>query len=297
MRGPPALAVVTPTRDRAAVLSRTLSALEAVRGAGAAAELVVVDDGSRDGTAELLAEVLPSFPFPARSLRAGGRGPAAARNLGVDGAGGALVAFLGDDTLPEPGWLEGHLAAHARRPGHAVLGAVSWHPEAGGGPLLDFLAPRGPQMDVGPLEDPSDLGPHRFFSCNLSLPRSLLLAERFDEGFPEAAGEDRELGWRLHGRGVRVAFAPDARVLHLHSHDLGSFARRMEAAGRAARRMAALHPGAAPDLAPRRAALQRAAGAALSLLPDGAVPPPLRRLRWRAVLGAAYLRGWCGGGA
>ena len=215
----------------------------------------------------------------------------------MDGAGGALVAFLGDDTLPEPGWLEGHLAAHARRPGHAVLGAVSWHPEAGGGPLLDFLAPRGPQMDVGPLEDPSDLGPHRFFSCNLSLPRSLLLAERFDEGFPEAAGEDRELGWRLHGRGVRVAFAPDARVLHLHSHDLGSFARRMEAAGRAARRMAALHPGAAPDLAPRRAALQRAAGAALSLLPDGAVPPPLRRLRWRAVLGAAYLRGWCGGGA
>lgn len=295
MSGPP-FSIVIPTRDRAAILARTLDALAAVRGAPGGAELVVVDDGSRDGTADLLAERLPRLPFPARALRAGGGGAAAARNRGIEEARGRIVAFLGDDTLPEEGWLEGHRAAHALRPGHAVLGAVDWHPECGRDPLLSFLAPRGPWLDTGPLDDPSDLGPDRFFACNLSLPRERLLEERFDEGFPGAAGEDRELGWRLHRRGVRLAFSPAARVLHLHPLDLAAFARRMEDAGRAARRMAALHPDMAARVRPRRVALQRAAGAALGALPEGAVPAPLRRLRWRAVLGAAYGRGWMAGG-
>jgi glycosyltransferase involved in cell wall biosynthesis len=285
-----------PTRDRAQVLERTLGAMARVRGPLDRVELVAVDDGSRDGTPGVLAGVLPGLPFPARSLRAAGRGPAAARNLGIDAARGDLVAFLGDDTMPEPGWLEAHLAAHARRPGHAVLGEVRWHPELGRDPFLDFLAPRGPQFDYGDLRDPGDLGFARFFTSNLSLPRAALAEERFDERFPAAAFEDVELGWRLERRGLRIGYEPGAVVLHLHRYDPAGFARRMEGAGRSARTMARIRPELEEHARPRWPAVQRAAGALLGPLPEAAFPGGLRRLRWRAVLGAAFCRGWAAGG-
>ena len=297
MSGTVLLSVVIPTRDREGILSRTLDALSRVRGAAGRMEAVLVDDGSRDGTARLLAERLPSLPFPARDVAGEGRGPAAARNLGVREAHGTLVAFLGDDTLPVEGWLDGHLAAHARHPGHAVLGDIRWHPEAQGGAFLDFLSPRGPQFDFGDLADPLDLGPDRFFAANLSLDRRTALEDPFDERFAAAAGEDIEWGGRLHRRGVRLAFAAEAAVLHLHGHDLASFTRRMEAAGRAGRLLGEIRPEKRESVTPRRVAMQKAAAAILGSLPAWAVPPGLRRRRWRAVLGAAYCRGFEEGGA
>ncbi len=292
----PLLSIIVPTRDRAPLLLRTLDALARLRGPLDRVELVAVDDGSRDSTARVLAERLPSLPFPARALTGEGRGPARARNRGIDAATGDLVAFLGDDTFPEEGWLEAHLAAHGRRPGHIVLGDIRWHPECGEDPFLEFLAPRGPQFDYGDLSDPEDLGYGRFFTANLSLRRGPLAEERFDERFPAAAFEDVELGWRLERRGMRIGYEPAAVVLHLHRYDLAGFARRMEAAGRSARLLAAVRPEIAPRIRPRWPAVQRAAGAVARVVPGGLVPPPFRRLRWRAVLGAAFCRGFAAGG-
>ena len=97
LAGPPALtpeiSVVIPTHDRLEALHRVVEALETQRDAPAC-ELIIVDDGSSDGTAEWLQRY--PFRLPTQVVSQGNRGPAAARNRGIDLAGGRLVAFLGD---------------------------------------------------------------------------------------------------------------------------------------------------------------------------------------------------------
>lgn len=294
MNAPATATVVLPTRDRCGVLARTLEALAAQRGAGEGLDLVVVDDGSVDGTPAVLRDLLPRLPFPARALRGEGRGPAAARNRALAEARGGLLLFLGDDMIPAPGWLEAHRAAQVRLPGRAVVGEIRWHPDLGEDPFLAFLAPRGPQFDYGEMRDPGDLGYARLFASNLSLARASLGEERFDERFPFAL-EERELGWRLARRGVKVAYEPGALVHHLHRVTLRSYERRMEGTGRSARILERVQPLLGPEVRPRLPALQRVAGALLARVPDGALPARLRRLRWRAVLGAAFCRGYAAG--
>src|SRR5215467_6944013 len=105
----PEVSVVIPTHNRLEVLAEVLSAL--VRQEGAPPfEVVIVDDGSTDGTADWLRH--RSFGLPLRVLVQDNRGPAAARNTGVAVAAGRWVAFLGDDTVPAVGWLAAHRNAH-----------------------------------------------------------------------------------------------------------------------------------------------------------------------------------------
>ena len=84
-----------------------------------------MDDGSTDGTFDWLGARATARPL--RRLRQQNRGPAAARNRGVAAAAGAVVAFLGDDTVPEPGWLAAHWAAHGQLPGRAPAGGDRLH--------------------------------------------------------------------------------------------------------------------------------------------------------------------------
>ena len=97
----PRISAVIPTRDRRALV------LEAIESALAQdpppLEVVVVDDGSHDGTADAVAA---AFGDAARVVRGRGNGAAAARNLGAREALGDWIAFLDDDDV----WLPGHLA-------------------------------------------------------------------------------------------------------------------------------------------------------------------------------------------
>src|SRR5687767_744377 len=117
---PPVVSVVVPTRGRAAYLEVTLDSLLAQR-TEIPHEILVVDDGAPDATAEVVA-ARPAVRYVAHGEK---RGLNAARNTGVREARAPLIAFVDDDVLVPPGWLEA-VAAGARR-----------HPEAGalGGPI------------------------------------------------------------------------------------------------------------------------------------------------------------------
>jgi glycosyltransferase involved in cell wall biosynthesis len=295
----PELSVVIPTHDRLDTLPDVLAALEAQAGAPDF-EVVVVDDGSSDGTGEWLAERRQRARVRLRVIHQPGRGPAAARNTGVAVAAGQWVAFLGDDTVPSPGWLAAHREAHRRRGDGgplAVLGYTRWHPRMRLNPFLRYINEHGLQFGYALIDDPEDVPFNFFYTSNLSLSRALLLAEPFDLSFPHPAWEDIEAGYRLARRhGLRLVYEPAAVVAHHHPTDLARFAARQERAGYSAVVFHRLHP----EL-----------GSFLGLGPEGPPPlPPVGRQRflerlvralqflpvrlptlWEEVLRFHYIRG------
>lgn len=242
------LSVVVPTCNRRRVLAEVLQALDGQREVPPF-EIVVVDDGSTDGTFEWLSARAGRRPL--RLLRQENLGPAAARNRGVEASAGALIAFLGDDTVPEPDWLARHWARHRRErePGQgrewprlAVVGYTSWHPRMRSTPFLRFLNEQGLQFGYGLIADPENVPFNFFYTSNLSLARDWLLEEPFDESFPDPAWEDIEASFRMFGRGLRLVYEPRARLLHDHPTDFRRFCLRQERAGESAVRFFRKHP-------------------------------------------------------
>lgn len=205
-------------------------------------EVVVVIDGSADGTGEWLKR--SHFRIPLRVITQSNCGPAAARNRGIEVATGRIVALLGDDTIPDEGWLAAHARAHRERRGpFAVIGHTRWHAGLRSNPFLRFVNEQGFQFGYALIKDREDVPFNFFYSSNVSLPRELLLSERFDERFPQAIWEDTELAYRLTRRqGMRLAYCPDASTAHDHPTTLRGFLARHEKVGYFAVLFARLHP-------------------------------------------------------
>jgi glycosyltransferase involved in cell wall biosynthesis len=235
------ISVVIPTYNRMDTLPRVIKALEE-QWEAPPFEVIIVDDGSSDGTSEWLAR--SRFALPLRAVSQANRGPAAARNRGIDLAAGHLVALLGDDTMPEPSWLATHARAHReRRTPCAVVGYTRWHERIIVTPFLRYINEKGLQFGYALIEDREDVAFNFFYSSNVSLPHALLAAERFDERFPYPTWEDTELGYRLtRRRGMRLAYCPEAVTAHDHATTLTRFMSRQEKAGYSAVLFARLHP-------------------------------------------------------
>jgi len=193
----PAVSVVIAARDAAATLPAALCAL-AGQERVPAFEVLVVDDGSTDTTARIAAV----HPVVTALLTSEGKGPGAARNLGVAAARAPVVAFTDADCAPAPGWLAAGLTALADG-ADVVQGRV------------EPAGPSGPWDRTVSVDGPSPL----FETANLFVNADLF---RTVGGFEpwlrprrsKELGEDVWLGWRLRRRGARVAFAPNALVHH-----------------------------------------------------------------------------------
>ncbi|HVS02884.1 MAG TPA: glycosyltransferase [Thermoanaerobaculia bacterium] len=245
---PATFSVVIPTHDRRQVLAEVLAAVEGQAGAPEF-EVVVVDDGSTDGTADLLRATRLRCPLTV--LSQDNRGPAAARNAGVAAAQGQMVAFLGDDTVPQEGWLAAHAAAHAARRQRqplAVIGYTAWHRRMRLTPFLRHINEHGLQFGYSLIADRERVPFNFFYTSNVSLPRQPLLDEPMDLGFPYAAWEDIELSYRLHRRGLTMVYEPRAVVEHDHPTDFDRFTRRQQRAGFSAVVFYQRHPELGPFL-------------------------------------------------
>ena len=211
----PFISVVIPTYNRKDSLRLTLNGLARQAYPHDRFEVVVVSDGSTDGTDDFLASY--AAPYFLRSITQTNGGPARARNRGVQEATGDVIVFIDDDVEPVPDFLALHAARHAEADETVVIAPML--PD----PALHGREPAWIAWEHAMLEKQytawrtgewAGCGPHHFYSGNSSLRRAHLIAVGgFDEQFPRQ--EDVELAFRLQReRGVRFVYEPAAQGIH-----------------------------------------------------------------------------------
>ncbi len=236
----PRFTILIAVRDRAAPLARCVDCLAALHGPFPA-ELIVACDGGPQGMREAVALLEGRTGWEVRWLQLPPRGPAAARNAALDYANGELVLFLNDDVRFGPDLLHAHHAAHASRPGHAVMGNTRWAPEVIDSEFMHWVA----HADSFYYLIPDELSAtwEYFHTMNLSVDRRWFAAgHRFDESFPDPAFEDTELGYRLWKEGLRLGFAAEAVLYHVHPYTREAYIAKSVQRGASARRFCSLYP-------------------------------------------------------
>lgn len=198
--GPPRVSVVVPTFRRPALLARCLSALMAQRLAAGAFEILVVDDGCDEETRQVVAAAAERAPVRIRYLESGpAAGPAAARNVGWRAAGADVLAFTDDDCIPARGWLQ------------AGLDAIGQGLDGASGQVIVPITgvPTDYQRDAAGLERAEFVTANCFYRR-----RALVAVNGFDPRFRVAWREDSDVFFGLLERGLPLAYAPGAIVVH-----------------------------------------------------------------------------------
>lgn len=224
----PRWSIIVPTRSRPEQLARCVRACAGLRSPEGGFELIVVDDDSTPGEPEL-PNVRPKLT---RIVSGGGRGPAAARNIGAAAAAGTRIAFTDDDCAPLESWLTALDRALDRGDRRATCGFtrnVSPDLASEAGQIVVDALRRAERTPGG---DPA-FAP----SSNLAFRRDEFEAiGGFDESFPGAAGEDRELCERWVAAGNQLVEVNGAVVAHEHRLDVAGLWRHHRGYGAGARR-------------------------------------------------------------
>lgn len=200
--------VVIPTHNRRDLLRRCLGAV--LNQDYPDYEVIVVDDGSTDGTGEMVQREFPQVRYIRQESN---RGPAAARNRGIEAARGEIVAFTDDDCVVPRDWLARLADGFRRYPDVAGVGGFQDPPEmlirrnliarSEHARRLRRWGGRSAQEVMGGAEIPG-LGTN-----NVAYRRDVLLqVGGFDEHFPVAAGEDADLKLRIAQAGYRLLYIP-----------------------------------------------------------------------------------------
>jgi glycosyltransferase involved in cell wall biosynthesis len=203
--------IVIPTYNRQPILAKCLQALETqllTDGKVTGYEVIVVDDGSTDGTLEWLAANRVNLKR-VRCLSQSHQGPAAARNMGVLAAQGDMIIFIDSDLVVTEHFLQAHgnaLTAGARKLGSDRLFTY--------GRVINTCNFDNPTREAYKV---TDFSAAYFATGNVAIARKWLdKAGLFDPAFQLYGWEDLELGVRLKKLGLKLIKCPEAVGYHWH---------------------------------------------------------------------------------
>lgn len=195
-------------------------------------DIVVVDDGSADSTAAIVAR-----HRRARLVQIEHAGLSAARNAGIAAARGELVAYLDSDAYPTPEWPY-YLVLGFDAPDVAAAGGPNLPPEQDGvGAEMIARAPGGP-VHVLYADDRAEHVP----GCNMAFWKVILQETGGFDPIYTAAGDDVDMCWKVLDRGYGIGFHPAAFVWHHRRSGLRTYLRQQRGYGRAEALVEERHP-------------------------------------------------------
>lgn len=243
----PLVSVVIPTYRRRAAVERCLRSLCNQELAAERFEVIVVIDGSEDGTREMAAQF--EAPYHLRTIWQENRGRAAACNRGIIAATGEFVVLLDDDMEAEPRLLTAHVAAHHASGERGVVGAAPIPVDEGASPAALFIANKFNRHLERLAEPGHRFAVRDFYSGNFSIRRHVMLrVGLFDESFKIYGNEDIELSLRLRAAGVELIYNAEAVAIQHNNKDFAALARDSMAKGETSVLLAGKYPQIASEL-------------------------------------------------
>lgn len=233
----PQISVVIPTFQRREIVRATVQSL-AFQERPCAFEVIVVVDGSTDGTADALRGL--ALPFELTIIEQSNEGASSARNTGAHRARADVILFLDDDMEAHSQLLDQHIRSH-HGGAEVVLGHFPLHPNAPAS-LLTQLVHEWVETRLGYLTDGasrelSERHLYDFHVAQMSVRREAFTAVGgFSSTFTSGGAfgnEDYDLGYRLLGAGYRIVFNRDAITWQNYDVSPLAYLKRARQAGRA----------------------------------------------------------------
>jgi len=284
---PVQLSVVISTYNDGPLLHRTVAPLLADP---AAAEVIVVIDGSDDGSYESLRGRADHEPR-LRPFFIENRGRAGARQFALEQATEDVVLLLDSDVIGEEGLVSGHARWHADGPPRIVLGYMPVRPpRRGPGSFVVEHYARMYELRCEAYDRDPGAILNGLWGGNMSLPRRAIdAAGGFDGGLGVIYSEDLELGFRLAEAGLEPVFDRRLRAVHEFERSVPGYIATGREYGEALVRIDERHPGRVMFPPPPRSRWD-------ARLRDLAMRAPLRRTLLgagtRLVLAAGRLHAW-----
>jgi glycosyltransferase involved in cell wall biosynthesis len=207
--------IIIPTFNGA---SRIVGCLDSLmkQTAGRDVEILVVDDGSTDNTAKVVAGY-----SSVRLITQANAGPASARNRGALEARGTILLFTDDDCVPMPDWLEAMLGPFKDRDVVGAKGVYRTHQKSLTARFVQIEYEDKYRLMAGlPSIDFIDT-----YSAAFRRDRFLEMTG-YDTSFPVACAEDIELSYRMSALGWKMKFVPAAIVYHTHPDTLSRYLKK-----------------------------------------------------------------------
>ncbi len=279
------------------VLEATLHGYASQRGDPAQFELIVADwDRGTDQSALIrrVAEANPGIGSNLRYLVTSFSGRADRNNFAAEQAKAPLLVFASADFIPNPGFIQAHLAFHEAHSGDECVGIGPVRSPDEQRAASDFLAwaeDTGNLFGVDFRAEAPRLPTSYFYCGNASIKaRFFQRVGRFDPDFPYDAFDDFEFGLRATEHGLRAYLVPGAMAVHNHLVTFAERRWRLELAGRSAALLASKYPDRARQMPP----LWRQRSWFYQALARYALAPSRRnRVRyWELGLKEAFARGY-----
>ena len=201
----PLYSIVVPFHNNRKSLSECLHALERQTLAKDSLDIIFVDDGSNDGSDQIVSQF-----DNVRLFRQENKGPAAARNKGAREAKGEIVLFTDADCAPDPSWAKALVQC---LDDSAISGAKGVYRTE-----QKKITPRFVQLEyLQKYQYMKKFKEIDFIDTYSAAYRKKIFEDNlFDENYPKASVEDQEFSFRLVKKGHRFRFCPDACVKHYH---------------------------------------------------------------------------------